>query len=129
MELFPAEIIEKLRANGVETLQAQRAGLTEPEHRPVVKVFAPWGRATWLLSEIVAEEDDLLYGLCDLGMGSPELGYVAMSDLLQTFHVNAKIKGRFVQMPVTLERDLYWKPKKTLREYAQEASEKGMIQC
>ncbi len=37
---------------------------------PLVKLFCPWGAGTWLLSGLT-EDDALGFGLCDLGMGSP----------------------------------------------------------
>lgn len=51
-----------------------------PDHKPVVKLFVPWGAGTWLLSEI-DEDGDRAFGLCDLGFGEPELGYVSLSEL------------------------------------------------
>lgn len=51
--------------------------------RPVVKLFTPDGSATWLITEGYEEPDGdlLLFGLCDLGHGSPELGYVMLSEI------------------------------------------------
>ena len=47
------------------------------DHIPVVKLFNPMGPATWLLCELDAD-GDTLFGLCDLGVGEPELGYVSL---------------------------------------------------
>ena len=70
------------------------------DYIPVVKLFAG-GSATWLLTEF--DPDTLtFFGLCDLGLGYPELGYVAFSDLTS---VNA-------------ERDMYFSPEKTIGGYA-----------
>ncbi|MEA2079594.1 MAG: DUF2958 domain-containing protein, partial [Pseudomonadota bacterium] len=41
--------------------------------KPVVKLFTPDGSATWLLTELDPDDNDIAFGLCDLGMGSPEL--------------------------------------------------------
>lgn len=41
---------------------------------PVVKLFTPDAGATWLLTEIDPDDHDRAYGLCDLGLGMPELG-------------------------------------------------------
>jgi hypothetical protein len=57
----------------------------DQDHPPVVKLFTPDAIATWLLSEIDPEQPDLAFGLCDLGMGFPELGYVSLS-ALQELH-------------------------------------------
>ena len=48
---------------------------------PVVKLFTPDGAATWLLTELDPDDPDLAFGLCDLGLGAPELGYVRLSEL------------------------------------------------
>ena len=45
-----------------------------------VKLFTPDGNATWLLTEL-NPEIDLAIGLCDLGLGEPERGYVSLLGL------------------------------------------------
>ncbi|WP_426127674.1 DUF2958 domain-containing protein [Pararhizobium sp. PWRC1-1] len=45
-----------------------------------------------------------MFGLCDLGMGEPELGYVLLSEL-------EEIKG---PGGIPIERDLNWSPTKPL---------------
>jgi hypothetical protein len=47
----------------------------------VVKLFNPCGAATWLLTELDPDDPDIGFGLCDLGLGSPELGSVRISEL------------------------------------------------
>ena len=47
----------------------------EIDHRPVVKLFTPDANATWLLTELDPEDVDRAFGLCDLGLGCPEVGY------------------------------------------------------
>ena len=49
--------------------------------KPVVKLFTPDGAWTWLLSELDPQDPDIAFGLCDLGMGFPELGSVRISEL------------------------------------------------
>ncbi|WP_435521863.1 DUF2958 domain-containing protein [Bradyrhizobium japonicum] len=44
-------------------------------HVPVAKFFTP-AQAAWLITEVDPNEPDRLFGLCDLGQGCPELGYV-----------------------------------------------------
>ncbi len=78
---------------------------------PVIKLFTPDAQATWLLSEIDLDCPHIAFGLCDLGLGFPELGYV---DLMELSHV----RGRF-GLPV--ERDLHFSPTQTLLEYANAA--------
>jgi hypothetical protein len=48
---------------------------------PVVKLFTPDAGATWLLTEIDPDDHDHAFGLCDLGQGFPELGYVSLAEL------------------------------------------------
>src|SRR5271156_4939934 len=105
----------------------QRAQLLENGHRraagdgfdpiPIGKLFTPDAGATWLLTEIDPEEPDIVFGLCDLGLGSPELGSVRLSEL----HA---LRGP-LGMPV--ERDLHFNPAKSLSAYAAEARRIGAI--
>ena len=39
---------------------------------PVVKLFTPDANATLLLTELDPEDADRAFGLCDLGLGSPD---------------------------------------------------------
>ena len=86
------------------------------DFKPVVKMFNPTGAATWLFTEL-DEEENLLFGLCDLGMGFPELGYASL-DELESF------SGMF---GLGIERDIHFKADKPLSEYAREARENGGI--
>jgi hypothetical protein len=72
-ELLTAKHRDKLLANAI-------AG--EMDHPPVVKLFTPDANATWLISEVDPDDPDRLFGLCDLGLGYPELGYVSLAELL-----------------------------------------------
>ena len=51
------------------------------DFEPVVKLFTPDGNATWLLTELDPNGAYLAFGLCDLGLGEPELGYVSLPEL------------------------------------------------
>ena len=50
MKLLTKDLHEKLVANGIASAAA------EQDHYPVVKLFTPDGAATWLLSEIRADD-------------------------------------------------------------------------
>ena len=78
---------------------------------PVVKLFTPDANATWLLAWLETEDTDIAFGLCDLGLGFPELGTVRLSEL-------AEVRGR-LGLPV--ERDLHWEADRKLSEYAAKA--------
>ena len=108
MPLFDAGSLELLRANGRNRDQ---------DHAPVIKVFNPMGGQTWLLSELDPEDNDTLFGLCDLGMGEPEMGYVSMSELLEVSRM----------LPIGLERDLHFQGTRPLSVYAGEARAAGRI--
>jgi len=86
----------------------------DQDHAPVVKFFNPRGAATWLISELDGPVFSLsvAFGLCDLGMGSPELGYVSLDELVGIGYV---------------ERDLHFKGIKPMSEYAADARARGAI--
>ena len=107
MQLLTNELKKKLIRNGE----------TRNDHFPVVKFFDPCGAATWLISEMDPTDFDTLFGLCDLGMGFPELGYVSLSEL-------ASVRNA---LGLNMERDLHWKAKKPLSEYATEARQHQRI--
>lgn len=87
--------------------------------KPVVKLFLPGSGMTWLLTELDPEDPDIAFGLCDLGMGYPELGSVRISEL-------ASVRNK---LGYTAERDLYFKAEKTLSAYADEAMRAGFIRA
>lgn len=112
MKLLTKENLTRLYKNAAATEAAEGADLG---HWPVVKLFAPWGAATWLLTELDA--DGIAFGLCDLGMGEPELGYVDLNEL-------TALRGPF---GLKIERDLHFKADKSLTAYADEARMTGSI--
>lgn len=66
--LFDDDISAALLANGAKT----KAGI-DHDPFPVVKLFTPDAGATWLLTELDPDDHDIAFGLCDLGLGYPEL--------------------------------------------------------
>ncbi len=79
---------------------------------PVVKLFTPDAAATWLIASAEPDDPGLLYGLCDLGVGFPELGSVLLSEI-------ETIRGR-LGLPV--ERDLGFRADRPISAYAREAT-------
>jgi hypothetical protein len=77
MTLITKAQIEQLLANGRAQRAAMDQGLPALDFEPVVKLFTPDGGATWLLTEL-DPNGGLAFGLCDLGLGCPELGYVSL---------------------------------------------------
>jgi hypothetical protein len=100
MKLITREIELKLKKN---------AALPEAERVPVLKLFGG-GACTWLISE---KEGDILFGLCDLGLGCAELGYVSLSELESL---------KFPPFGLGVERDSWFVADKTLSAYADEAA-------
>ena len=112
MKLLTDAQRRELTANGERSAAGE-----EIDPRPVVKLFTPDGAATWLLSELDPSDLDRAFGLCDLGLGFPELGYVSLAEL-------ASVRGR-LGLPV--ERDLHFEPDRSLSAYATEARRHGRI--
>ena len=112
MELLTNDQIATLLANGAVTARGE-----EHDPKPVVKLFTPVSNATWLLTELDPVDPDLAFGLCDLGLGCPELGYVRISEL-------QSVRGRLGPL---VERDLYFTADRTLSEYAVAARRSGGI--
>lgn len=84
---------------------------------PVVKLFTPDAHATWLLTELDPADGDTAFGLCDLGLCTPALGTVRLSDL-------ETIRGPR-NLPVL--RDPHFTPRFTLSEYTRRAQADGSI--
>jgi hypothetical protein len=59
---------------------AARARGESSDPFPVVKLHTLDAGAVWLLTELGADGDEA-YGLCDLGLGKPELGSIRLSVL------------------------------------------------
>jgi hypothetical protein len=102
----------QLLANGRITAEG---GDHDPQ--PVVRLFTPDAHATWLLTELDPADGDTAFGLCDIGIGMPELGTVRISELVS-------IVG---PLKLPIERDLYFTAKRTLSEYARLARINGSI--
>ena len=101
--------------------QDQRArlianGQCRGDHVPVVKFFSPVGAATWLFSEL-DEDGDILFGLCDLGFGCPEMGSASL----------AEIAAVTLPFGLTIERDLCFAGRFLLTVYADAARSSGSI--
>lgn len=109
LKLFTDEQKQQLLKNGSPEERSK-------DHFPVVKLFMPGLPHTWLLKELDPEEPTIAFGLCDLGMGFPEQGYVDLDEI-------SSVKGPFGYV----ERDSGFESKYPLSVYAAAASEMGMI--
>lgn len=108
MLLIPETLRIRLLAHG--------ATVDEIDHPPVLKLFDPTGAATWLVTEMMAD-GDTLFGLCDLGMGCPELGYASLAEL-------SALRLRF---GLRIERDRHFRARFPLSVYAEAARRAGAI--
>ena len=106
MNLFTETQRAQLLANGRQSLDND-----DFDPPPVVKLFAPDAHATWLLTEIDPDDPARAFGLCDLELGFPELGYVSLSEL-------QSVRGR---LGLAVERDRHFVATKTISAYAREA--------
>ncbi|SRR5579871_1062523 len=115
MKLITQEQEQLLLANGRHNAGRE----TTEDFKPVIKLFCPWNSATWLLSELDPNDPDIAFGLCDLGMGFPELGNARLSEL-----ASVRDPGG-----LRVERDLHFCATKTLAAYAEEAARANRIIC
>ncbi len=92
---------------------------TDPdfEAMPVVKLFTPWAACTWLLTDLDPEDPDIASGLCDLGLGEPEVGSVRISEI-------ESLRG---PLGLRAERDVNFVAKETIGTYAARARIDGRI--
>lgn len=109
----------------VEALVANwRAGIPERpqdepvdiDPRPVVRLFTPDAHAVWLLTEL-EPDSRIAFGLCDLGLGLPELGYVALAEL----------EGLRGPWGLRIERDIAFVADRPLSAYTRAALAAGRI--
>lgn len=85
----------------------------DPE--PLLKLFCPWDQRVWLISEMSPNNHDVLFGLCDLGSGEPELGTIILSELSSIVGIGG----------LTIEVDRFFQPNRTLNAYASDAATAG----
>jgi hypothetical protein len=111
-KLITDEQRAQLLANGRQSLEQENF-----DPAPVVKLFTPDAGATWLLTEMDPDDHDHAFGLCDLGLGYPELGWVSLAEI-------ATVRGR---LGLPIERDLHFAAQKRLSTYAREAGLAGRI--
>lgn len=111
MTLLTREQTEQLLANGRESLTR------DTNHWPVVKLYMPDTDASWLLTEIDPDDADRAFGLCDLGLGCPEIGFVRLSEL-------ARLRG---PLGLGVERDRRFAARRGLADYARDARILGRI--
>ena len=112
MKLLTDDERDRLLDNGAATARGEKR-----DPLPVAKLYTPDAHVAWLLTELNPADGDTAYGLCDAGIGWPELGYVRVSDLEAMRGPNG----------FSVARDPHFAPRLTLSDYALRAKEDGSI--
>ena len=73
-KLFTQTQFDLLIRNGSDTS-------VDRDYPPVAKLFLTNTDCVWLISELDPEYPEIAFGLCDLGMGFPELGSVSIAEM------------------------------------------------
>lgn len=117
LRILKPEDVQRLVANHQE--QAPLKGTrSERDFEPVLKLFLPWTSGTWLLTEM-DPEDGLAFGLAELGLGTPEIGYVSIDEIYEIAGPGG----------LRVEQDIHWRATKTLSQYASEARRLGYVRA
>jgi hypothetical protein len=119
MNLLTKDITDRLLNNGQENAGRIARGENTLDFYPVVKLFTPDGGCTWLLTEIDPENPDMAFGLCDVGLGCPEIGWVSLIEI-------GAIRGR---LGLAVERDLSFRGGRPVSVYTKEAAKNGHIKA
>jgi hypothetical protein len=116
MSLIPEHLRRELTVNWELMIVAPEAEVC-PDLFPEVRLFTPNKNAVWLLTEL-NPDTNLAFGLCDLGLGTPELGYVDLDEL----ELLAAIEG------FEIEVDLEFDTTHRLSEWAERAKIAGRVE-
>lgn len=113
--------ISKSRESVIAKYQAQIARMDNRQRDidfvPVVKLPTPNAQCTWLLTEL-DPKGGLAFGLCDLGMGEPELGYVSLVEL-------SSVRGK---LGLPIERDRHFRSRQVALRLRRRGASTG-IDC
>ena len=109
LNVFKDDTLAQLHRNWREQ-EPKKGTPGEIDFMPVCKLFLPWTSGTWLVTEL-EPDSSLAFGLCDLGVGYPELGVFCVEEIWS-------VRG---PGGLRVEQDIHFRPTKTLSEYATEA--------
>lgn len=104
-------LLQQLLKNGVVAAEAIDLDGDTPSMRPVIRLYLT-NHVLWLITEY-HPESGRFFGLCDLGHGFPELGYVSVEEL--------------DWLPLPLQFDESFKAAASLQRYTDAACAKGAI--
>ena len=125
MKLMTKEIQNKLIKQNKESVSNCEVNWSR-KHKPWLKLFVgiPGGSAcVWLISEY-DPDTGMCFGLCDLGLGLPEMGYVSL-DELKNFALPPQEKPQIFYPFV--KRDKFFVPNSPLWHYYIVAKEERRI--
>ncbi len=117
MMLITKELRRQLLINGASDVLAIAKDGNTKDHVPVLKLFCPWGAATWLFTSMYPDNNDLLFGLSDLGLGEVALGDVYLPELVAITGPGG----------LKIERDKWFETTVPLSVYTAEGREKGRL--
>ncbi len=117
MILLPENMRVALLVNHARHIAAQLEGFPDPDPVPLLKLFNPCGSARWLVTEL-DEDGDTMFGLADLGFGTPELGSFSLSEITA------------VRLPfrLTIERDVHFRSHHPMSIWVDLANSLGSIE-
>jgi hypothetical protein len=119
MTLLTCDQRNALLRNGEIRGCLERSGKVEADFYPVVKLHVPGTGLIWLLTELYPDDPDIAFGLCDFGMGFPELGDVRLSE----FEGVRNLAG------LSVRRDDSFSAAKTLSKYAERARRLSYVEA
>jgi hypothetical protein len=105
--LLTAELQAKLRSNAASRGEDQL---------PLAKLFNPVGAGTWIVTEL-ADDEDTLFGIADLGFGSPEVGSFSLAEL----------ESLRLPFGLRIERDIAFSTEHRLSAWAEAARASGSL--
>lgn len=109
MILLTPELRAQLVANGRDP---------NADHVPVVKFFNPIGRGVWLANQL-EDNGDILFGIADLGFGTPEAGSFSLGELA----------GLHLPFEMGIERDILFETRTPLSLWRQTARRLGCLRA
>jgi hypothetical protein len=112
-KMIPEEIRTRMIQNALECQE----GIAK-DHAPEIKLFTKYGKGIWLLSEL-DQTNNIAFGICDLGLGEPELSYVSIEHL-------ESIKHARLRVPM-IEPDKLFAPKYPMSVYLEAARKNKRI--
>jgi len=123
MQILITKPIRKQLVANFEKAEAARATIDDDgnheefDFSPALKLFCPWGAATWLITEL-DPETNIAYGLAYLGGSTPELGLIPIDEIAAIRHPSG----------LRIERDIHFDARgKTLSYYTKVSRDAGYL--